>query len=305
MRSTEKRSFASPGSQMIWAPVAIFALLAGTPQPSVKTNSTTTGARATQPTPKPASVAASRESEDAAAEKHMLVMINHSRAEAGLAALRLEASLTEAARAHALLMIANGQLEHQFTGEPALLERIAKVSTLELDRAGENIAHEGCIEHAHDALMHSPPHRRNLLDEGFNVVGLAAMWSKGRLYVVEDFGHKVRSHSPAETRQLVGTAVREVRRQAGLEPLVPYDSPTLDEAVCKMTEAGRPSARLLQTAYDNRRIITYTQSQPEILPQKALPVLREPDVRQFAVGSCYARTPSYPTGMYWVAILLY
>jgi hypothetical protein len=72
-----------------------------------------------------------------------------------------------------------------------------------------------------------------------------------------------------------------------------------------MTEAGRPSARPLQAAYDNRRIITYTESRPEVLPQTALPLLREPDVRQFAVGSCYARTASYPTGMYWIAILLY
>ena len=39
--------------------------------------------------------------------------------------------------------------------------------------------------------------------------------------------------------------------------------------------------------------------------QKALPLLREPDVRQFAVGTCYSRTASYPTGIYWVAILLY
>ena len=291
---------------MFWAPVAVFALLAGNPQPSVHTAvSTTPGARVTDPTPKASPAVASPAREDSVAEKKMLEMINQSRAEAGLAALRLDASLTEAARAHARLMIANGQLKHQFTGEPALLERIAKVSTLELDRAGENVAHDACIEHAHEALMHSPPHRRNLLDRGFNVVGLAAMWGKERLYVVEEFGHEVRARTPAETRRLVGEAVRETRREAGLKPLVPYDSPKLDEAVCKMTEAGRPSARLLQTAYDNRRIIAYTQTQPGILPQKALPLLREPDVRQFAVGSCYARTASYPTGMYWVAILLY
>jgi len=36
-----------------------------------------------------------------------------------------------------------------------------------------------------------------------------------------------------------------------------------------------------------------------------LRLLRDPTVRQFAVGSCYARNAAYPTGMYWVAILLY
>jgi hypothetical protein len=79
----------------------------------------------------------------------------------------------------------------------------------------------------------------------------------------------------------------------------------LDEAACSLARENRPSARLLATAYDNRKIITYTQSRPEVLPQSALRLLRDPGVRQFAVGACYARTAAYPTGTYWVAILLY
>jgi hypothetical protein len=243
--------------------------------------------------------------EDSAAEKEMLQLINKSRAQAGLAALHLEPSLSVAARAHAQLMVASKQLEHQLPGEPVLLDRIAQVITIDLDRAGENIAEDACIEHAHDALMHSPPHRHNLLDGGFDVVGLAALWSKGRLYVVQDFGHEIRPRTQAEVRKMVSDVVRNVRQEAGLGPIAAYQASKLDEAVCRMTQEGRPSARLLQTSYDNRRIITYTQSRPEILPQKALPLLRETDVRQFAVGTCYARTATYPTGIYWVAILLY
>lgn len=291
--------------KMLWGPV-IVALLAGSLQLSMhNTHSTTTGARALQPSPRPASMAAPSASADPAAEKQLFLLINQSRAEAGLAVLRLEPSLTEAARAHARFMVANERLEHQFSGEPPLLERIAKLSTLNLDRAGENIAHDACVEHAHLALMRSPPHRRNLLDAGFNMVGVAVMGSNGRLYVVEDFGGQVRSLTAGETRQLVREAVREARREAGMGPLTPYDSPDLDRSVCQMTESGSPSARLLEASYGNRRIIAYTQSRPEILPQKALPLLRAPDVRQFAVGSCYSRTVSNPTGMYWVAILLY
>ncbi len=289
---------------MLWAPFAILALLAGNAEPSPIQPSSNADAHVAQSSPKPVKVASS-EIGDPAAEKEMLQLINKSRAQAGLAALRLEPSLSAAARAHAQLMVASGQLEHRLPGEPALLDRIAQVITIQLDRAGENIAEDACIEHAHDALMHSPPHRRNLLDGGFNVVGLAAVWSKGRLYVVQDFGHEIRPRTQAEVRKIVSDAVRNVRQEANLGPIAAYQAARLDEAVCRMTQEGRPSARLLQTSYDNRRIITYTQSRPEILPQKALPLLREPDVRQFAVGTCYARTPAYPTGIYWVAILLY
>jgi len=78
-----------------------------------------------------------------------------------------------------------------------------------------------------------------------------------------------------------------------------------DAAACSLARESRPNAHLLAAAYDNRKIITYTESRPEVLPQGALRLLRDPGVRQFAVSACYARNAAYPTGMYWVAILLY
>ncbi|MBZ5654163.1 MAG: CAP domain-containing protein [Acidobacteriia bacterium] len=294
---------------MLWALVASFAMVAGSPGTGAATPATPARVHSSQltsqPAPKPVSAASVSTSEDAAAERELLELANRDRREAGVPPLRADESLTAAARAHAQLMVANAQLEHQFSGEPSLLERIAHVSALRLDRAGENIAHDSCAAGAEEAFMHSPAHRRNLLDPGFNVAGFAAIRSQGRLYVVQDFGREVATHTPAQTRDLVSHAVNDVRMQAGLTRLSQYAPAKLDDAVCSLAQAGLPSARLLQTAYDNRRIITYTQSRPEILPQGALNLLRDHGARQFAVGSCFARNAAYPTGMYWVAILLY
>jgi len=264
-----------------------------------------------QPTPNSNSAAGSSSGEDSAAENELLQAANKSRERAGAPPLRMEESLREAARAHARRMIASDRLEHQLSGEPSLLERIALVSplsplsALKIDRAGENIAYATCAPGANDALMRSAPHRENLLDRGFNVAGVAAIWSKGRLYVVEDFAHEVLSYSAQQSEKLVGRAIDEMRQQAGLPELAQLTPPKLDEAACSLARENRPNARLLATAYDNRQIITYTQSRPEILPQGALRMLRDPAVRQFAVGACYARNSAYPTGMYWVATLLY
>jgi hypothetical protein len=153
--------------------------------------------------------------------------------------------------------------------------------------------------------MRSAPHRRNLLDRGFNVAGVAAIWSHGRLYVVQDFAHEVPSYSAEQSGKLVGRAVAAVRREAGLPELVQLTPPNLDDAACSLARESRPNARLLATSYDNRKIIAYTQSRPEVLPEGALHLLRGSGVQQFAVGACYARNAAYPTGMYWVAILLY
>jgi hypothetical protein len=218
-------------------------------------------------------------------------------------------------------MVESERLEHQLSGEPSLLERIAEASpmgspvvipktsaltdALKIDRAGENIAKATCAPGANEVLMRSAPHRRNLLDRGFNVAGVAAIWSHGRLYVVQDFAHEVPSYSAEQSGKLVGRAVAEIRQEAGLPELVQLTPPNLDEAACSLARENRPNAHLLAAAYDNRKIITYTQSRPEVLPQGALRLLRDPGVQQFAVGACYARNAAYPTGMYWVAILLH
>jgi uncharacterized protein YkwD len=266
-----------------------------------------------QPTPHSNSTAGSSSGEDSAAENELLDAANKSRELAGVPPLRMDESLREAAREHARRMVESERLDHQFSGEPSLLERVAQVSaltgtlntSLKIDRAGENVAYAPCAPDVHETLMHSPPHRENLLDRGFNVAGVAAIWSKGRLYVVQDFAHEVPSYSAQQSRKLVGEAIDEMRQQAGLPELIQLTPPKLDESACSLARENPPNAHLLATAYENRKIITYTQSHPEILPQAALRMLRDPGARQFAVGACYARNAAYPNGTYWVAILLY
>jgi len=266
-----------------------------------------------QATPHSNSAAGSSSGEDSAAENELLEAANKSRELAGVAPLRMDESLREAARAHARRMVDSERLEHQLSGEPSLLERIALVGplasslkgALKIDRAGENIAYAPRAPDVHEALMRSPPHRENLLDRGFNVAGVAAICSKGRLYVVQDFAHEVPPYSAQQSGKLVGRAIDEMRQQAGLPELVQLTPPKLDESACSLARENVSNAHLLATAYENRRIITYTQSHPEILSQAALRMLRDPGVRQFAVGACYARNAAYPNGTYWVAILLY
>ena len=250
--------------------------------------------------------------DDSTAENELLGAANRSRELAGVAPLRMEAALREAARTHARQMVANQRLDHQFPGEPSLMQRIALVasmngplSELRIDRAGENVADASRALQAHESLMHSPPHRENLLDPRFNVVGVGAIWSKGRLYVVQDFAHELPSYSAPQAGKLVSQSVDEIRQQAGLPDLAHLTPAKLDEAACSLAKENHPNAHLLATAYENPRIVAYTQSRPEVLPQAALPLLRDPAVRQVAIGTCYARNPAYPTGTYWVAILLY
>ncbi len=237
---------------------------------------------------------------DAAAERRLLEMANRERARAGLPPLQRDEGLTQAARAHGAAMAAQKNLSHQLSGEPNLVHRLAHTKT-RIDRAGENVAFASSVDQAQDNLMHSPPHRANLLNAGYNVAGFSVVRSGSLLYVTQDFGHSLPTHSDHEAEDLVGRSVDRVRTQSGLPGLRRLDSGEATEAACAMAKADRLRAPV-PTA---RVVVRYTTSQLEILPKNASRAMANRSVRAFAVGSCYARTASYPTGVYWVALLFY
>jgi uncharacterized protein YkwD len=146
------------------------------------------------------SAALASSTEDLAAEGELLELANQRRREAGVAPLRADERLTNAARVHARLMVEKQQLSHQFEGERSLMPRLHDAG-LSANSAGENVAYHASVEKAFESLMQSPPHRQNLLDPDFNVAGMAAFWSAGSLYVVQDFAHKVPQVLPASKPQ--------------------------------------------------------------------------------------------------------
>jgi uncharacterized protein YkwD len=113
-------------------------------------------------------------------------MIVALRAELGLRALRRDPSLDALARAHALQMKAAGRVAHDVgDGDPR--SRIER-SDVVVREAGENVAHERSIVHAHRALYASPSHRDNLVHPDFDRFGVAVVDDPdGTVWVTEMF----------------------------------------------------------------------------------------------------------------------
>jgi uncharacterized protein YkwD len=150
---------------------------------------------------------------DTEAERQLLQLTNRERERVGALPLRLDESLTAAARAHAAAMASRRELSHQLTGEPPLDQRLAK-SPLHLANAGENVAWDVDIEQAHVGLMNSPHHRENLLRADYNVVGLGVARIGDRLYVTEDFGHSLPVYSVEQAENIVAASLARARGQA-------------------------------------------------------------------------------------------
>lgn len=242
---------------------------------------------------------------DPQAEQRLLDLANQARAQTGAPPLQFDQSLLSAARAHAAEMVRQRELSHQFGGEPSLPHRLAAASNLHLDRAGENVALDSSADQAHYHLMLSPPHRENLLNAGYNVAGFAAVRSGEHLYVVEDFGHSVAALSTEQTEEAIVSAVTRARQAAHLPSLTRHSDADLRAAACSMAEEDRLATRSMRALSQRYLVLSYTNLHPEVLPATANHLIGDRNLKNVAVGVCFARTGTYPGGVYWVGLLFY
>jgi hypothetical protein len=157
--------------------------------------------------------------------------------------------------------------------------------------------------------MLSPPHRANLLNPAYNVVGLGVVHNRGesgedRLYIVQDFGHALPSYTPSEAKERVAIGVNQMRRQASQVDLKRRDLPTADDAACSMAKADSLRTSPIHELAQRYSVLTYTTLLPSKLPEGASNAIAGHGLRSFSVGACYGRTETYATGVYWVVVTL-
>jgi uncharacterized protein YkwD len=241
---------------------------------------------------------------DTEAEQTLLELANQARAQAGAPRLALDAGMSKAARTHAEAMFAARQLSHQFEGEPSLPQRLATATRTQLDQEGENVALDLDAERGHQHLMLSSPHRANLLNPAYNVVGLGVVRSGDRLYIVQDFGHALPNYSLPQVKERIAATVAEARLQANQPDLVRHDLPAADAAACSMAQADKLGTSPVHQVAQRYTVLAYTSLRPETLPDNASQLFGSHVLRSFSVGACYARSKTYPSGTYWVVLSL-
>src|SRR5260370_16250319 len=136
-------------------------------------------------------------------ERTLFQLINQSRAESQLPPLAWDPALARAAKMHAAKIAGIvGVAEHQYPGEPDLQTR-ATMAGAKFVSIAENVAGSApSADIVHKAWMMSPGHRRNILNPGYNAVGIAIAEDHGALFSVADFAHAstVTNSLPAETQ---------------------------------------------------------------------------------------------------------
>jgi len=239
---------------------------------------------------------------DAQAERELLEKANADRARAGLAPLKMDVGLVRAARKHAAEMATQKHISHQFSGEPSPTARIAAASDLHLELTGENVAVAPNVNDAHDALMASPPHRDNLLSQKFNVAGFGVFRQRHMLYVAQDFGMSTAIYSVRQAQALVSDSVEQLRAQSKMPRLQRVNDGDVQSSACAMAQADSLGAA---SPAPGAYMLRYTSMKPDSLPGDISKVIAQRGLHTYSAGTCYARTPNYPHGAYWVVLVFY
>lgn len=120
------------------------------------------------------------------AEADLFALINAERRARDLVPLAWNERVATAARAHASDMYARGYFAHRGSDGRGPKQRV-QTTGIRFTLIGENLALSTVVRRAHNELMVSDVHRREILDERFDAVGIGVMSGRQGLMIVQDF----------------------------------------------------------------------------------------------------------------------
>src|ERR1700691_1312245 len=149
-------------------------------------------------------------------EQQVMDLANADRAQQGLAPLKWDPALAQAAAEHAQLMAQQPALSHQYPGEPDLVARTAAAGA-HFRSIAENVALAPTPQALEQEWMHSAPHRANILNPTMNSIGIGLVRRGGNYYAVEDFADGVAGLGPEQIEQkIAGLLQQKGLQSAGL-----------------------------------------------------------------------------------------
>ncbi len=220
-------------------------------------------------------------------EKLLLEYANRERAAAGLQPLKWNDALAAAAREHARVMVRENVLTHQATGELSLEQRAARAGAT-FSVIAENVAIGPDAESIHDGWMHSPGHRRNILNPAVTAVGIATLRGSDGIFAVQDFSRLVAALSLGQQEERV---VSLLKQTALLRASVSEDA----RKTCGM-DRGYAGASALY-------VIRFEVADLDKLPDELLQKIRSRKYQNAAVGAC-SESDTAGFTRYRIAVLL-
>jgi hypothetical protein len=248
---------------------------------------------------------------DPAAEQQFFALMNDVRASAGLPLLKPDLHVKESASLHLSQFVNNRRISSLFAGERALQERLQSAGVL-CGAASEIMAMAPDLNRPIEQLIGDDA-KKTILDPRLTIADVAAVKSGNMWFVVADLIQPQQGLSIEEVEKLILTSVHDLRRAKGLRPLKGFWSKRLRAAAGEMAKKDSlnveipdaPDASFMGSDRPYARAFAYTSFNPKELPQSIVAMPDDPKINTIAVGACFAKSKTYPNGMYWIVIQLY
>lgn len=238
----------------------------------------------------PARPVQAQQSAEQSAAQQVMQATNADRVDHGLAPLKWDPALAQAAAQHAQVMVQQPALSHQYPGEPDLVAR-GGAAGAHFRSIAENVAMAPSPQALEQEWMNSTPHRANILDPRMNSIGVGMVKRGGNYYAVEDFADGVAQLGPESIEQ----KIQQLLQQRGLQPAgLTQDA----RQTCEMEHgaAGGSAPRFIMRweGTDLGRL-------PQVLEQK----ISTGQYHKAAVGACDSGNPGQGFTTYKIAVMLY
>jgi uncharacterized protein YkwD len=218
-----------------------------------------------------------------APEQELFKLLNLERENAGVDKLQWDSKVAQAALEHARLLAENRMLSHRFEGEPQLDQRVGATGA-RFNAVAENVALADTAGDAHLALMNSPGHRANILNPGYNAVGIAVVQRGKTLYIAQDFARVLPAYSEQQFRDEIVAAFNRLRRAHGSEPIDSHPDSHLEQQAC----SGKPDpGGVLQGLSGATRVAVFTATQPTDLPPPMDAAAGDFTLHRMNIGVCF------------------
>lgn len=153
-------------------------------------------------------------------ERRLAELVNRDRAKHDRPPLRYHTGAAAVARAHSQDMLDHGFFAHESPRTGKVLDRVTRAGIPNRGVA-ENLANANSIEASEFALMNSPGHRANILNEAFTHIGIGiVLRPSGWPLVTQVFLREVVVRDPAAVRKAILDGIAAERRKRGLRRLV-------------------------------------------------------------------------------------
>lgn len=208
-------------------------------------------------------------------ELYMLLLTNRTRRFYKLGKLRMQDDLRRVARSHSADMARKKYFDHENKSGYSPSDRNREAQVTETT-TGENLAmirgHKHPTQRAHDALLKSPGHRANILNERYNCVGIGVVCAEdGSYYTTQNF---------ARRDVVLGSIPKSARRGRMLRLSGKLLNP--DHAAAMRVNSGAP---ILSGRHGS--LVSWSITMPDKGKEATIDVLVSTNGRHFSVANTF------------------